>query len=174
MKKRFILCWLSIWLLLELAGCGDVEAIWKQSLSEKLGFDCSQAEMMDSYDSHGGFNGDGSSLYTLQFSQVNAVEALRTIKSSDQWHELPLPDEYTAEIYGLEKEYYYYTPSLIRDDDWDHPLMPRVKNGYYLFIDRGSTLSDDKDAPVSRDYLNYSIAIFDTDHNTLYYGESDS
>lgn len=169
MMKKIAVLLAAVCLTAMLAGCGDIENTWKTLISHTVDIDCSTAEFLDSYQSHEGFHGDGTSFYQLQFPDASAVE---TIKASDKWHPLPLPDDITAEIYGFEDDYNYYAPSLIKDNDWDNPLMPKVKNGYYLFIDRQSTLNS-SDEPIARDYLNYTIAIYDTDKNMLYYGEFD-
>ena len=49
--------------------------------------------------------------------------------------------------------------------------MPNIENGYWFFLDRHSKAIDkyEYSEMFDRASSNYSIVVFDTDSNTLYY-----
>ena len=172
---RFVLC-VSI-LCSILTGCAGVginqEAALKRSISTELAIDCGSADISDSWDSHGGFHGDGTSFYRLDFPDDSIVN---DIKESTDWSQLPLTDNLTALVYGKEIDNCDYAPSITKTNDGEHPLFPPIENGYYCFIDRHSESTDKKDDTdvLNRYSKNFTIAIYDTDNNVLYYGSCDT
>lgn len=134
----------------------------KLSVSAVLSLNCLPADMTAWYDSHGGFHGDGTTFYRLEFPDDSAVDS---IKKNKNWKELPLTDNLTTLAGFIE-----------RDNDWGNPLIPQVENGYYCFIDRHSESRDKKDDTdvLNRCSYNFTIAVYDTDSNILYYGEEDT
>ncbi len=54
--------------------------------------------------------------------------------------------------------------------------LPRVEHGYYYFVDRQaeSEQQTSDEQILERVSYNFSIAIYDTDTDTLYYVEADS
>lgn len=68
----------------------------------------------------------------------------------------------------------YHGP-YIHDSDYN-PVVPKIENGYYCFVDRHSQSKDKKDdSPLLNRYsINCSLAIYDTDTNLLYYLELDT
>ena len=171
--KRIICAVLALAILAALAGCGSKSEL--KNISKILSVDCSDAEIVSQYDSHGGFHGDGTSFYALQCSDSSTLEA---IQASDEWKPFPLSDSLKTAIWGLQDEEHDYAPMIIKDNDWDNPLIPQVENGYYFFRDRHSFAADPKDDSAfldeSRPSYNFTIAIYDTDTNMLYYSEFDT
>ena len=157
-----------------LTGCGGKDSL-KASVAKKLSIDCSSAVITEKYDSHGGFLGDGTSFYALQFKGGSQAE---TIKASEDWKPFPLPDSLKTVAWGLQDDEHDFAPMIIKDNDWDHPLIPQVQNGYYFFRDRHSYATDPKDDSMlldeSRPSYNFTLAIYDTDTDTLYYAEVDT
>lgn len=157
-----------------LAGCGGSAGI-KSGISKRLSLDCSSAEITESYDSHGGFLGDGTSFYALQFADGSQVAQ---ISGSTEWKPLPLTDTLKTVAWGLQDDEHDFAPMIIKDNDWDHPLIPHVENGYYFFRDRHSYATDPKDDSMlldeSRPSYNFTLAIYDTDTDILYYSELDT
>ncbi len=103
---------------------------------------------------------------------------MEAIQASDEWKPFPLSDSLKTAIWGLQDEGHDYAPMIIKDNDWDNPLIPQVENGYYFFRDRHSFAADPKDDSAfldeSRPSYNFTIAIYDTDTNMLYYSEFDT
>lgn len=114
-------------------------------------------------DSHGGFHGDGECIIKVYFSDEQGTEFKEIINKDSRWHQLPMPDK-LQEIAGarIDKDMY----------------IPIIQNGYYFFLDRHSE-ADDKYNPYEmyeefRASSNYTVAVFDTDENILYYYELDT
>ncbi len=158
-----------------LNGCMSRKESGMRHISETLSIDCSSAELISKYDSHGGFHGDGTSFYELRFRDTSQVT---NISGSDDWNEFPLSDNAASLIWGLQTEYEDASPLVTKDNDWDNPLFPKVEHGYWFFLDRHSYATDPKDdshvLDSSRPSFNFTVAIYDTDSNTLYYSEFDT
>ena len=171
--KRIICAVLALAILAALAGCGSKSEL--KNISKILSVDCSGAEIVSQYDSHGGFHGDGTSFYALQCSDSSTLEA---IQASDEWKPFPLSDSLKTAIWGLQDEEHDYAPMIIKDNDWDNPLIPQVENGYYFFRDRHSDAVDPYDDThvfdESRYSFNFSVAVYDADTDRLYYAEFDT
>ncbi len=175
MKIRRMICVLLAVVIAAsaLSGCGSRK--FKSAISGQLSIDCTSAEITEKYDSHGRFLGDGTSYYRLEFSDGSQVAK---ISESDKWSPLPLPESLQAVAWGLQDDEYDFAPMIIRDNDWDSPLIPRVENGYYYFFDRHSDATDPKDYSMlldeSRPSYNFTLAIYDTEANILYFSEVDT
>ncbi len=154
--------------VLLLTGCDSGSQI-KQSVSRAVSVNCDAAEILSEYDSHGGFHGDGTSFYALQYSDHTARDE---IARSSQWKPLPLTDNLSAAVYGDDS----HAPLIIKDNDWNHPLVPPISHGSYCFIDRHSESDDPKSdaALFSRASFNFTLAIYDEDADVLYFSQVDS
>lgn len=173
MKKRMVGLLLAVCLSAALVGCADSETSQKKAVSRAVGVDCSAAELSDSYDSHGGFHGDGTTFYALHFSDDSVA---KSIAANQDWRPLPLTDNLTALVWGKEIGDTEYAPVITKANDWDNPLVPQVENGYYRFIDRHSdskNKTDDTEV-LNRYSYNFTLAIYDTDNHILYYCEEDT
>ena len=176
MKIKRILCAVAaLAIVAAFAGCGAGYKSELSQISKTLSVDCSGTEIKSHYDSHGGFLGDGTSFYALQFSDDSAAEK---IKSSSDWKPFPLPDSLKTVVWGLQDDEHDYAPMIIKDNDWNHPLIPQVENGYYFFFDRHSDATNPKDDSAfldeSRPSYNFTVAIYDSDTNMLYYARVDT
>lgn len=173
--KKLICAVLALAAVAVLAGCGAGNKSLLKSISKTLSIDCSGAEVISQYDSHGGFHGDGTSFYALRFRDGSAA---KEIAGSAEWREFPLSDSAVSIIWGSQTEEGNDPPLLIRDNDWNHPLFPRVEHGYWFFLDRHSFATDPKDdsqvLDESRPSYNFTVAVYDTDSNILYYSELDT
>lgn len=159
MKKRCRVIGLSLFLVLLFFGCGSFER--NERISALLSIDVTQGTEVCSYDSHGGFHGDGVLCYGLQFPDHGAVEE---IEGNPHWKSLPLKDEMEQLLYGM------------KDDTQGNTLLPAISNGYYFFYDRHSESTDpyDDTEVFNRYSFNVTVAIYDTDSNILYYIELDT
>ena len=146
MKK---LCSLSICLALLLVGCGISD--YKDYVNNLGGVDISEAKVVSSQDSHGGFHGDGVLFVSFDCSDVSD-SALEGIKS---WTAFPLSDNMQHVVYGG------------FDDEIS---IPEITNGCYLFHDRHSDAVDPADDSklFDRYSYNFSLLLFDFDTNMLY------
>lgn len=155
--------------VLGIAGCESRNVL--DSVSDTLEVDVGKGAVLSESDSHGGFQGDGTAYAVISFSDA---DCLNQIVESAAWRPLPLSEHLTALIYGQEGENGKLGPMLCDRDG--EPLPPRIQNGYYCFVDRHPLSQDKKDDSdvFSRSSYNFSVGIYDTDTDTLYYMELDT
>ena len=173
-KCSAVIAMLLILVLLNVTGCqlmGFQTTDVLTDISNTLEVDVSDGVVIYQYDDHGGFLGDGEMLVKLSFSDT---DCLNRIKESSDWKPLPLTKNLEAFVYGAVIYGCNYEP-CIHDEDYN-PVVPKIENGYYCFVDRHSQSKDKKDdsALLNRYSINCSLAIYDTDTNLLYYLELDT
>lgn len=153
------------------AGRGDDMPSEAAEISRALSINTSGASVLASYDTHGGFHGDGTTCTILRFPD-SALD--KTLSLSPLWHPLPLDENLTAFAYGLSSETFSAGPYLT--DGSGIPLLPQIKNGYYYFEDRHADSTDPRStaALLSRASINATLAVYDADTRTLYYCELDT
>ncbi len=145
MKKRLFV---ALAALLLLAGC-TVQDV-RSKISRELGIDVSKGTITSSYDTHGGWLGDGTSCFAIQFEGGAVLEEIR---SSLEWSEFPLDDTVRALV------------SMMNGSE-EHPIIPEIQNGYYRLIDR----QNDATADILHRYsFNFTLGLYDTDTNILYF-----
>lgn len=159
MKKVISAMCIIIALAFLLGSCGYND--YRNKISKALGIDIPSGVPMKSVDTHGGFNGDGATWVSVGFtSDKNPTEQ---IKNNHDWKPLPLDE--VAEVLAHDLK--------IQLDDGEATLMPEVENGYYIVIDRHSEKNENDDI-LGRTSYNFTMAIYDTDANILYYCEFDT
>ncbi len=133
-------------------------------IRQELGVEVSQGSVLESTDTHGGFHGDGTTF--IKLSVPGTVFASR--EESFAWKQFPLTDNLHSALYG--------DSLCLFEDEKGDPLLPYIKNGYYLFQDRHSQSTDPADDAelYSRASWNFTLSIYDTDTETLYYLRFDS
>ena len=132
-----------------------------------FGFSKQRFTVVEEMDTHGGFVGDGSYYLILDCSD-NTEDALSIVAD---WNELPLSENLNLIMYGGEKDGKTYGYDLS-----EKAHMPVIENGYYYFEDRHSEAKDvsDDSELFSRASFNFSLAVYDSDTNRLYYFEFDT
>lgn len=176
MKRRNVLLsfLLVVSFLFAVIGCGaDGSANFLQELSQSLGVDVSSGEILTQSDTHGGFHGDGTTVVEIQLTDSDLAKQIEE-NGNGEWNELPLTDNLTALVYGIHTEESSVGPMIHGGDNM--PVIPEVENGYYYFLDRHSQSTDPKDDTkvLGRGSYNFTIAIYDADHQILYYMELDT
>lgn len=155
MKKAVaIICTIVIFAF-SLIGCGD-----KDTVAYNLKLNVSNGEVTESFDTHGGFNGDGTTFVKIKFSDNSA---LTQIENNNVWTPLPSDETVQALLYG---DY----GGFVCDDD-GNSLIPKIKNGYSMLIDKQD---DSLTNMLERASFNFVLGVYDTDTNTLYYYELDT
>ncbi|MBQ9832843.1 MAG: hypothetical protein IJO48_03825 [Clostridia bacterium] len=164
--KRLIVVFLCVVMLLASA-CNEMTTM--QRLSETLGINAKECQILSNTDSHGGFFGDGLEYVVAQCNSSVAAEIAKSI----EWRKLPLSESLVAAIYGVKYENAVIGPYVNMNGV---PCFPKVENGYYFFLDRQSEDENSKDETsfLNRPSFNLTFAIYDTDNNTLYYCEYDT
>ena len=135
-------------------------------VTEVLGLDVSTGTIISDYDTHGGFHGDGTTCIVYSFGDDTVLNDI--INSSD-WNKFPLDDTVQALVYGISDKTSQTGPFLT--DNEGNPIVPEILNGYYLLIDR----QNDADGDILDRYsFNFTLGLYDTDTNTLYFCKLDT
>jgi hypothetical protein len=123
-------------------------------------------------DSHGGFHNDGVLMVRTEFEGEKAKEIATQIKKNQNWKATPLPKNIRLVLYGGEMgNNSYYVSDLAQKNK-----LPEISEGYWLFMNR----KDGKKKITAGEELfsdfsaNYTVGLYDTKTNSLYYFESDS
>lgn len=119
--------------------------------------------VVEEKDTHGGFHGDGTYSLALDCS-LNKEVAMQMIKS---WNAFPLSENLQTILYGSDAH-----SSLLAEET----NIPEITNGYYYFCDRHSEsrdASDDTDL-FHRYSYNFTLMLYDSDTDRLYYVEFDT
>lgn len=147
-----------------------------QNLSDTLSVETDGGTVALYEDTHGGFHGDGSTCCTVTFDTASSPK--EEIAGSSSWRSLPLTENLTAAAYGLHWQEDDTEPAIgplaMRKESLCY--FPPIENGYYYFEDRSSeaTHPGDDSALFDRYSYNFTLAIYDTDSETLYYYELDT
>lgn len=146
----------------------------KKYISKTLGIDLSGGTVAVNVDSHGGFHGDGITYVEITFSENDNKAIVEAIENNEDWRRLPLSENLNIVIYGKESSWESIGPYVT--DDEGKTIFPMVYNGYYFFTDRHRESKDAKDDTdlLNRYSFNFTIAIYDTDGQTLHYCEFDT
>lgn len=145
-----------------LAACGGKSG----EAAKVLGLDVSMGKEISDYETHGGFHGDGITMIAYHFDDDTI---LKEIRNASEWKEFPLDDTVQALVYGLSDETTQIGPML--NDNEGHPIVPEIQNGYYLLIDRQNEAEGDI---LTRHSFNFTLGLYDTDTNMLYFCELDT
>lgn len=165
MKKNLLFICAILLLFCVLAACNS--ATQQEKISNEIGIDVSKGKEISSYDTHSG-NRDGVSCFSWIFSED---EILQQIKNDRRWEKLPTNRAVEILVYGICDENGIIGPFLSNQNGRN--LIPRIQNGYYLFIDRHSDKGENQDI-FGRNSFNFTVAFYDIDNNILYYGELDT
>lgn len=159
MKKKILLLCLLLITVLAIVGCSG-EDTW-------FGFRSKDFTVIQTEDTHGGFQGEGMTGVILDCSE-NREKALELVAD---WKELPLSENLSLMFYGGERDGVYYAYDFAAQAN-----MPKVEHGFYCFQDRHSKSTDSgSDAEIlDRGSYNFSMAVYDSDTDRLYYFELDT
>ena len=119
--------------------------------------------IVEEEDTHGGFHGDGTYFLALDCSQNKEV----AIQMVNSWNAFPLSENMQTILYGSENR-----SSLLAEET----NIPEITNGYYYFCDRHSESTDASDDTelFHRASYNFTLMIYDSDTDRLYYVEFDT
>lgn len=161
-RNGIIVFFVSMALILSLSGCSSFAKLQDdQQLMISLDGGSEKTEV----DTHGGMGGDGYSLTIYSFDDDSVLNQIRTNKA---WETLPMDDVTEKLAYGKE-----ITGPYLCDDD-QNPILPKVKNGYYILIDRRNAGEQKEHNILDGLSFNFTIGIYDSDLNKLYVGKLDT
>ncbi len=155
--RKLVLYVLCFVLFCGVMGCGNSEN------ESYAGFQKKDFVVVEEKDTHGGFHGDGTYYLILDCSK-DKEKALELIK---EWKAFPLSENLETILYGSET----YGSLLAEETNF-----PKITNGYYYFNDRhpkSTNPGDDTDL-LKRVSYNFTLAIYDSDTDRMYYVEFDT
>lgn len=160
--KKLYLSIIGIILILSFAACSI-----KQEDSDYFGFDKKNFTVVEETDHHGGFHGDGKYLLVLDCSE-NKERASSVLSG---WNKLPLSENLDLIMYGGRKNGVSYAFHLAEEAN-----IPKIEHGYYYFCDRHSMSKDSRDDAelLDRHSFNFSLGLYDSDADRMYYYEFDT
>ena len=151
MKKWIILGLLTITGLIigfALFGPKDPQKYYINKYSEKLEIDLNSGKLVSYDDSHGGFDGDGTRLIVIDFSENGGLKDFGILK--DQL----IPDNMAMVMWDIRRHSGF-------------PAIDIPKAGYYYFENKNSGNKD-----IS-EYKDFIFAVYDSDSMLLYVCEKD-
>lgn len=132
----------------------------KDTVAYNLKLNVSSGEVLESFNTHGGFNGDGTTFVKIKFSDDSA---LAQIENNNTWKSIPSDKTVNDLLYGNYSDF-------VCDED-GNSLIPKIKNGYSLLIDKqNETLTN----MLERASFNFILGIYDADTDILYFYELDT
>ena len=167
----------ALWLALAACGGRSVQEWISDTIAEELGLSVQGGQILSADDDHGGFHGDGTAFARIKFSDSQMLEQ---IQKSGQWKAFPLDETVQALVYGVTEQTgteetgiaVYQTGPYLTDDD-NNLLIPEIQEGYYRLIDRHPEAEEGTDI-LHRYAFNFTLGIYDTETNTLYFFQLDT
>ncbi len=133
---------------------GAVDYYLNNTPSIVLSVDFSEGEVINSFDTHGGFHGDGVTY--LEMKMPYSFED--QLEYNEKWHSLPMPEN-IREICDLKIDKHNGKNS--------ESTVPDVRSGYFYYLDR--------DTHNSFDFpMNFTVAVYDCDTYMIYYCKIDT
>lgn len=141
-----------------------------------LGISQESAQLVDSWDTHTGFLGDGTSYWQLTFSPEKADSVEKTLETTPGWRPLPVSIEGEILLYGREWQEggaSFGAGPYLKDDRTGEALLPQVEEGYWFFYNL-QTESFDTTGVTDQPSQNFVAAVYDTQTHTLTCGRLDT
>ncbi len=162
MKKPLAAALMLPLCMILLSACSPLMAwgiSYEKDIGQIIGITLPDFEDKKYVDDRGWF-ADGTTTALYRFDDENAKLVKDQISRGEPWHALPLPEQ-DGIRYGHE---------LAREAG-----IPDTENGYWYFSDDSPGAGTYDDAGILYGPpINFVLAIFDSDTNTLYYYEYDS
>ncbi len=177
MKKIRIQCLAIIFIMMCFAMAGYGHGSTQDEISGQIGIDISEGTEVFNDDTHGGFHGDGITCIVLKFPDDGVINE---IKEKRAWKQLPLNKTVEALVYGTFSEINGVSTQIgpYLTDQNGNALAPEIHNGYYFFRDRHYdneyTGSQGVSGVLGRGSFNFTVALYDSDKNMLYYYKLDT
>ena len=144
--KRLASILMVVVCLFTLCSCGisglfSKEKTLKEKAEERLGLSLEGASVLEEWDTHGGFHGDGET-----FVKLSCVDGFEENFGAG-WQALPLE--------GAAYRYFYEWGGVFERPETNEKVIPEVENGYWYFKETGA--------------MNWEFALFDCEENILYF-----
>ena len=161
MKKHFK--WVLLFIVIIIVFAFSFTQPISKRISKSLGIKTPGNIHIEYEDTHGGFHGDGFLVAKIKFEEKKSEKILLQIKNNPNWKPLPLTKNTEIALYqfsGLAEKV----------------NMPKTDKGYWLLIDRfgGEIIGNNDTELLSRSAANFTVGIYDSENNILYYYELDT
>lgn len=153
-------------------GVSRAEAV-AGSIAEELGIDVTSGTEISYSNDHGGFHGDGTTYAVYQFADSSVREQ---IEESGEWIPLPMDETATVLAYGVtdQGEGYIINRGPYLTNGEQEPLLPEIEDGYYRLIDWQMDNGFVTAAMLERASFNFTLGVYDSGSDTLYYCRLDT
>ncbi len=143
MKKLIGLILFVVCISALLCGCKlfAEEKSLKDTVAEHLQLDLNNTTVLEEWDTHGGFHGDGET-----FVKLSCADGFEETLGSE-WKPLPLE--------GEAYRYFYEWGGVFEHPETGEKVIPEVENGYWYFKNTGP--------------MNWEFALLDCEENILYF-----
>lgn len=131
----------------------------------------SGGEVVSSFDTHSGFQGDGKSCTIITFEDDAFLQRIQ--QQPNLWKPFPPDETVKTLLYGVYTDEYAIYPCVTGKDSSEEPLIPPMEKGYYLLEDRHSQAKENPDL-LERASYNFTLSVYDADNRTLYYYKLDT
>lgn len=131
----------------------------------------SGGEVVSSFDTHSGFQGDGKSCTVITFEDDAFLQRIQ--QQPNLWKPFPPDETVKTLLYGVYTDEYTIYPCVTGKDSPEEPLIPPMEKGYYLLEDRHSQAKENPDL-LERSSYNFTLSVYDADNRTLYYYKLDT
>lgn len=131
----------------------------------------SGGEVVSSFDTHNGFQGDGKSCTIVSFEDDAFLQRIQ--QQPNLWKPFPPDETVKTLLYGVYADEYAIAPSVTGKDSPEEPLIPPIEKGYYLLEDRHSEAKENTDL-LDRSSYNFTLSVYDADNRMLYYYKLDT
>ncbi len=150
--KKIIAALIAVVGLLPMSACGVWKMIfpqksYKEQVAERLELNLDEATVLEEWDTHGGFHGDGNA-----FLKLSCIDGFEQSLIGKKWQAMPLQDEAYS--------YYYVWGGVFEHPETGEKVIPEIANGYWYFESTGA--------------MNWDFAAFDCEENILYFYEFDA
>ncbi|MDO4617171.1 MAG: hypothetical protein Q4B03_06915 [Lachnospiraceae bacterium] len=159
-KKLSTLTLVFVIILCAFCACGR-EVVNDQAILKKIGHTELKTVSSNITDTHGAFHNDGVTFAVIELAEDSAAALTADITASPDWTGYPMNETVQTLV-----------SNVLNKNDYIH--IPEISNGYYQLVDRHADKNSDDDEFLSRSSYNFTLVIFNTDTNTLYYCEFDT
>lgn len=136
-------------------------------LKDEIGVNITGCTIKKDEDTHGYFLGDGDYIVIADCSPIHD----KMLTETSNWNPLPLSENLQLLMYGGNKGGVSYSYDFAVENG-----IPEIEHGCYYFINRhddAKSRYSDEDL-FSLYSMNFTLAMYDTDNDMLYYYEHDS
>ncbi len=164
MKKIIYVCSI-IAIIFVMVGCKGQK---NSAIQNELKVDISAGKEISKHEDHG-WMGDGETFIVFEFSGDDFKNELSQNKN---WKKFPLDDITKTIMYGSNDTKIKYGPTFT--DESGKTKFPEITDGYYMLLDRQDENMKKEGNILNRNSMNFTLGVYDSKENKLYYCKLDT